>query len=1014
MDSKLFFRVMSVFQEACNLEEPARSRFLDEACAGAPDIRREVEAMLAVDAEASAPIDVAGAGAHLLAAHLAIESAADEDPGPGIPSGPSSPLTDELFADQYRIIRLLGEGGMGRVYEAEQARPRRIVALKLIRQGLDSAGVLRRFEHEAHILGRLQHSGIAQIYEAGYSKGPGGSQAFIAMEYVNGPPLTEYVESRELNSRERLQLMIRVCDAVQHAHQRGIIHRDLKPGNILVVDNDDGSTTPAGEGSRGGEPASRSGRSGSMSESDRVGQPKVLDFGVARAADAEQQLTTMHTMSGQLVGTLAYMSPEQVAGEPDQIDVRSDIYALGVVMYQVLTGRLPFDIKSKSIPEAVMVIRDAEAPTLSSIDIIYRGDVETIVAKALQKDKERRYQSAAELADDIRRHLAGEPISAKRDSAMYILRSRLRRYRLFLGASAVFALLVIGSVIWLSVLYRRQGRLLDAVEEQRDRAMIASRIANERLTEANEAREHEQQERDRAERAADRAESVNAFLQEMLASVDPMLARGPELSVRELLDQSAERIESGSLKDEPDIEAETRLTIGRAYLRLEKFEKAKHHIERALEINRTLYPDDSVHTAESIAELAEIERANGDMRSAEEHSLEAVEMFRRLHRRTRMFAIALNIRGMTLVQTARYAEAEEYLKEAMAVWVEVRGKDHIEVAGAKQNLGMLYMASGRETEAEKLFEESAEVFRSRLGPSHPYVGIAMNNLGAIAFRRGDIDAAERLLTGALEIRRGFFGPDSTEYIDGLSNLGLIATTRGDHALAEKHYREALEIERKVLRAGHPNIARTLEKLGMLLQSVGRLDEAEEYYREGLDIRRTSLGEDSPEVATDLSNLASLYADRGLFDEAEKMHRQALDIRRQSLPDGHRDISSSLAMLASTLVNLGRYEDAEPLARESLEIRSRVYPGHWLHASAATRLGAVLIGLEKYEEAEKLLQQGHEIISDMPYVPPAQREEAMYQLISLYEFWGKPEQASEWRAKLDAFKETTSQPAVESP
>lgn len=1010
MDSRNFFRVMSLFQEACGLDESARATFLDEACADSPDLRRDVEAMLAADAESGA-IDEAGAGAHILAAHLAMASSADAGGSAPRATEPSMPPPQGLFAEQYRIIRLLGEGGMGTVYEAEQARPRRIVALKLIRQGLDSAGVLRRFEHEAHILGRLQHSGIAQIYEAGYGDGLAGRQAYIAMEYVDGRPLTEYAAFKGQTPRERLLLMIRVCDAIQHAHQRGVIHRDLKPANILVVEEDAG---PAAEGSRSGESgrdSNKGSRAGSTGDNARVGQPKILDFGVAQAADPDQQLTTMHTVSGQIVGTLAYMSPEQVAGEPDQIDVRTDIYALGVVMYQLLTGKLPYDVKSKSIPEAVLVIRDAEVPTLSSVDTHYRGDVETIVAKALQKDKDRRYQSAAEMADDIRRHLLGEPISAKRDSAMYILRNRLRRYRLFLGVAAVFAIMVVGSIVWLSVLYQRQGRLLDEVEEQRDRAMAASRMANERLAEANQARDDEAMAKRLAEKAAIRSESINSFLQEMLASADPMLARGPELSVRELLDQSADRIESGSLSDQPEIEAETRLTLGRAYQRLEKYDKARHHLERALEINQKLYSEDSTYKAESLAELAELERVTGMIKEAERDSLEAVEMFRRLHARTRMYGIALNVRGSLLSAQSRFAEAEELMKECIAVWQEVHGREDIEVAGANQNLALIYMGWGREAEAEELLKKTAETFRAKLGPNHPYVGLALNNLGALAYRRGDIDGAERMLTEALKIRRHYFGAESRDAVEGMMNISLIQEAKGDLPAAERTIREALAIERRILKPDHPNLARTQSKLGMMLQSEKKLDEAEACFRSALEIRENALGHDHPEVGLDLSNLASLLVDRGKLEEAEKMHRDALEIRRKTLPAGHRDISSSAAMLSGLLLMEGRYEEAEPFARESLEIRGKVFNGHWIHAAALSRLGAILGGERKYEEAESLLLDAYKMIDGMKYVPPTNREEILLNLVEMYSAWGRKDQEKQWREKLAAHRAATSQPAA---
>ena len=293
----------------------------------------------------------------------------------------------------YRIVRLLGEGGMGLVFEAEQEQPRRTVALKVIRAGLVTPSVLQRFERESQALARLHHPGIAQIYEAGAADYGLGSQPYFAMEFIEGLPLNRYAAGNRLDTRQRLSLMIQVCDAVEHAHRRGVIHRDLKPGNILV---------------------------------DQNGQPKILDFGLARVTDSDVE-ATRQTDVGQLLGTLAYMSPEQVLADPLAMDTRSDVYALGVILYELLAGKLPYVI-SRQLHEAVQAIREQDAAPLSLVSRAYRGDIETIVAKALEKDRERRYSSAADLASDIRRHLEDQPISAKPPSAVYQVQKFARRH----------------------------------------------------------------------------------------------------------------------------------------------------------------------------------------------------------------------------------------------------------------------------------------------------------------------------------------------------------------------------------------------------------------------------------------------------------------------------------------------------------------------------------------------------------------------------------------------------------
>ncbi len=399
-------RVRAVFAEAADLPRQKRGEFLDAACRGDAALRAEVEELLAYDSRFGVETDD----------DVFLKSPLIREPET-LRSSPSfRPLKAEpglpLHIGRYRILRRHGEGGMGTVYEAEQDNPRRTVALKVIRPELVSPELVKRFSHEAQILARLQHPGIAQVYEAGMGE---DGQPFFAMEFIRGVPLDEYARSRRLNVAARLELLAKLCDAVQHAHEKGVIHRDLKPGNILV---------------------------------DESGQPKVLDFGVAHVTAADLLTTASRTQAGQLLGTLSYMSPEQIAADPAGLDGRSDVYTLGVILFELLAHRLPYQLAQLPVHEVARVIREQEPSRLGSIDTIYRGDVEIIVGKTLEKDKARRYASAGDLASEIRRYLRGEAILARPASAFYQLRKFARRHRaLVAGASGIFVALLAGTVV---------------------------------------------------------------------------------------------------------------------------------------------------------------------------------------------------------------------------------------------------------------------------------------------------------------------------------------------------------------------------------------------------------------------------------------------------------------------------------------------------------------------------------------------------------------------------------------
>lgn len=426
-------RVKQILDEAAELRSAERSRYLDEACADDSTLRVEVESLLR---HLELPTDTARGDAA---------------------TSPSEPLVDIPAPSRigpYSIIDKIGEGGMGVVYKATQELPRRTVALKVIKPQMLTRHALERFRFETQVLGRLQHPGIAQIYEAGTTQSEFGEQPYFAMEFVRGTPLADYVKLRKCSLQERLVLVQRIADAVHHAHTRGVVHRDLKPANILVTED---------------------------------AQPKILDFGVARSVGSDLHETSSRTRIGQLVGTVPYMSPEQVTGESDEIDARSDIYSLGVVLYELLAGHLPYDLERRVIHEAIRVIREVEPENLSRISRVYRGDIETIVNKALAKERGRRYQSASEFASDIDRYLHNQPVSARPPSAWYQVSKLARRHRILaIGGLTAAAGIVTGLAVavWQLDRAQRAERSLSEQNVALDESLGETRLAKERAESA--------------------------------------------------------------------------------------------------------------------------------------------------------------------------------------------------------------------------------------------------------------------------------------------------------------------------------------------------------------------------------------------------------------------------------------------------------------------------------------------------------------------------------------------------
>jgi serine/threonine protein kinase len=815
-----------IFAEACSRSAAERGAYLDRACAGDSELRAEVDGLLAHD-EKSLPLEGGISAAALLGAgplDAGVTDAASSEPA-------SAAVREQIphRIGPYRIIRKIGQGGMGAVFEAEQDNPRRTIALKVIRAGIASEQILHRFKLEAHALGRLQHPGIAQVHEAGIAEiqtaaGLVIEQPFFSMEFIRGQALSEFARRQNLTTRQRLELLAKICDAVQHAHQHGVIHRDLKPGNILV---------------------------------DEAGQPKILDFGVARITDADTQMTTLRTAAGQLIGTIAYMSPEQVAGTRNDLDERSDVYALGVVMYELLAGRLPCDLSSKTIPEAARTIAEEDPLPLSAIKRAFRGDLSTIVAKALEKDRERRYQSAADLAGDIRRFLSDQPILAHPVTTFYQLRKFARRNPALVGGVLVaFGALLIGIA----------GTTSQAIRatRARNRSLRAERVAQQSRAEAEAQRAE-------AQRQEAIAQAVNDFLtDDLLAAANPEKEPDRNVTVREILDRAAAAI-GDRFEQQPLVEAAVRATLGDAYHALGEDQLAEAHAARALALRKQALGDEDTLTLGSMYRLATIYSS-----------------------------------------LARYDEAEQLLVQALALGRGRLGDDNPATLATMNNLGLLYGRQGRDAEEEALLLETLGIARRSIGPNTSAAVVAMGNLADLYARHKRFGEAEPLYLEALDICRGEWGEEFPATLAQMSNLSNMYARQGRFAEAEPLCVKTLAIRRRVLGQDHPRTLASLNSLAVLYKRQGRYAEAEPLLLQALEAKRRELGDEHPNTLVSLNNLGGLYVAQGRYAEAEEVVVKLLETRRRVLGEQHPQTLSTIRNLAEIYDALGRTEEAAQL------------------------------------------------------------------------------------------------------